>query len=407
MYTTSDELSQWVDDSHVETPAKVIDYVHRMEDKLGRPRSHKDQIMWQLQERKRFPAKRSRGDLRQHYYFPCYANHFGQYQIDLLVQSAQKTRQPKYPPYFFIAINTNTRYAYAFPLKNNKRRDLLEVLNKLIQVTQVRSLVSDQEPALTSDEVADWAERNEITYHFIPDQNHTALGIIDRFIRTLRDMNTPSYNSVKNSDDPEFRDFTPERMEELIELYNNHIHSSLGMSPADMEKHPDIQQAYIVQKLFEVHERKKIADFDLPMGTWVQFIVPHDVMEKHRYQVTPEVYQVKAKAGNHYVIMAKDGATRTIPRWQLLPVPESEVRKHIRVGTTFGLGRTGMVKRVSEPYPRGADINSVQTYNVEWEMPDGEPPSEQRTTVAKIRANQPNKGPSREEREYWNLRRRH
>jgi hypothetical protein len=400
MRTTAEQLSQLIDDSHVETPAKVIAYVHRMEDRLGRRRTHEDQIMLELGERKRFSAKRSRGDVRKHYYYPIYANHFGQYQIDLLVQSNKKTRDESlYPPYFFIAINTNTRYAFAFPLKNNKIRDLLSALNRLIEAVPVRGLVSDQEPALTSNEIATWADQHQITMHFIPNSNHSALGIVDRFIRTLRDMNTPSYNSVKNSDDPEFRDFTPEKMEELIDLYNNQPHTSIQMSPIDMQSNPQNEEQYIVKKLYEVHRRKAISDFDLPIGTWTQFIVPHETNEKHRYQVTPEVYQVRAKAGNHYVIMAKDGAIKSIPRWRLLPVPEEEVRRHLRVGSTLENGKTGIPKSILGHRMKG---RRVAGYDVVWQTPDGEPePAETYEEVGNLRAFQPLKGQTKEEIEYW------
>jgi hypothetical protein len=399
--TTRAELSELIDDSHVQTLAKVIAYVHRMEDQLGRRRTHEEQIKWALQEQKRFPSKRSRGDVRKHYYHPIYANHFGQYQIDLLVQSKDRNKN-KHPHYFFIAINTNTRYAFALPLARKKIPDMLMALNRLIEAVPVRGLVSDQEPALMSAEVGQWAEEHEITYHFIPNQNHSALCIVDRFIRTLRDMNTPSYRSMKNSDDPDFRDFTVERMAQLVELYNNHLHSSIGMAPIDMQGSRESEEQYIVKKLYETHRRQRIEDYDLPMGTWAQFIVPHEPNEKHRYQVTPEVYQVRAKAGNHYVIMAKDGATRTIPRWRLLPVPDEEVRSHLRVASTIGDGNTGMVKKIVAHYPRRARrAKDVETYDVEWVTPDGEPTIETRETVAYLRSFQPQKGLTDEEREYW------
>ena len=53
----------------------------------------------------------------------------------------------------------------------------------------------------------------------IPDKNYSALGIIDRFIRTLRDMNTPNEKSKSQSHENKYRVFSYSRMQKLIEIY--------------------------------------------------------------------------------------------------------------------------------------------------------------------------------------------
>ena len=50
---------------------------------------------------------------RDHY--PILSNHFGGYQMDLLEQSKNREKN-RYPAFFLIFIDTNTRWAAAIPL---------------------------------------------------------------------------------------------------------------------------------------------------------------------------------------------------------------------------------------------------------------------------------------------------
>ena len=65
-----------------------------------------------------------------------------------------------------------------------------------------------------------------MSLRIITEQRHSALGIIDRFIRTLRDMNIPTVKSEHQSTHEKYRDFTVKRMNKLLEIYNNTTHSA-------------------------------------------------------------------------------------------------------------------------------------------------------------------------------------
>ena len=51
------------------------------------------------------------------YYYPIFSNHLGGYQMDLLEQSKDRDKE-KYPAYYLIFINTNTRWADAIPVES-------------------------------------------------------------------------------------------------------------------------------------------------------------------------------------------------------------------------------------------------------------------------------------------------
>ena len=74
-----------------------------------------------------------------------------------------------------------------------------------------------------------------ISQYIVLDNNHTSLAVIDSFIRHLRDMNITNEKSKYQSHHSKYRNFSTHRMNELINIYNNTIHSTTEMKPIEME----------------------------------------------------------------------------------------------------------------------------------------------------------------------------
>jgi hypothetical protein len=319
-----------------------------------------------------------------HYYNPIFTPYVGGFQIDLLQSSRRTDDDDDFPPFFFVAINDNTRYGYAYPMDNKSVPEILRVLNewesdvenvgreaeretgkrqpqrRLVQIT------ADEESGWNDDEgaVKRWMNDRKIKLKLIPSDRHSSLGIIDRFIRTLRDMNVRSskegnQGSGGEDDKRKYRDFTPQRMAKLLNIYNHAEHSSTGMTPLEMEENPDEQKRYIIKKVYEVHNREKISDFNLDQGQWVRFMIPKDMMHKQRFKVSPEVVQIKGRDGKAYILMAQDGTTKTMSRWRLFPVNPDNYKKL----ASFHSGR-GIISKVIGG-PRDGK------YEVEWEHTTG------------------------------------
>ena len=283
---------------------------------------------------------------KKNYYVPIFASHRGCYQMDLIEQS--RNRPEGYPAYYLTLINVNTKYGYAFPIDNKDQETIRDKLEEFIQSrppdSRVFSLVADQESAFRGNLVADLLEEHNIGLKMITDQRHTALAAVDRFIRMLRDMNTPTVHGKHQSDDPKYRDFSVNRMNKLLDIYNKTIHDSTGYTPEQMEQDKKLEEVFIIKKLYELERRKKITDFDLSEGTYVRYILPKDPMKKHRYKVSPEAYKISHKEGNAYVLQAQDGTTKTVARWRLFPVGKTLPPK-LKFAKTFG-NNMGVVSRI-------------------------------------------------------------
>jgi hypothetical protein len=125
-----------------------------------------------------------------------------------------------------MAINTNTKEGYAFPMKDKTKEECVRCLKQVWHASygKVVSIVCDQEPGLDSRIVNAWAEKKKISIKSILDQNHTSLSVIDRFIRMLRAMNTPTEKTKRTSENRKYRDFTNDRMRKVLEIYNDTEH---------------------------------------------------------------------------------------------------------------------------------------------------------------------------------------
>ena len=264
------------------------------------------------------------------------------------------------PRYWQLFINVNCRFVEAYPLANKTKDSINTVLRQFVNKYHPRKITSDEEPGLVANDNLQYLKNNKCGLYIIQEQNHSALSLIDRFIRTLRDMNKPEDNSTDCSTDDEFKYIDRNKMSLLLSLYNNTIHSSIGQTPNNMIQNPALEEAYIDKCLNGKMRQQEIADFKLKDGSLVRYYLDDEPMTKKRTTISRETYKIESRAGNIYTIIALDGTTRDLPRWKLIHVDPNE--KYV-LGKTLGTDK-GVVEKIT----REVSNNRV---DVKWKMPDG------------------------------------
>ena len=124
------------------------------------------------------------------------------------------------PRYWQLFINVNCRFVEAYPLANKTKDSINTVLRQFVNKYHPRKITSDEEPGLVANDNLQYLKNNKCGLYIIQEQNHSALSLIDRFIRTLRDMNKPEDNSTDCSTDDEFKYIDRNKMSLLLSLYN-------------------------------------------------------------------------------------------------------------------------------------------------------------------------------------------
>ena len=244
---------------------------------------------------------------------------------------------------YLVAINMNTRYLYVkltnielgennFSKRNKKSsKRYLNALRALIdQGMNVRYLSGDGETAFNSAEAQEFYTNHGITFRTVPRQvngsypdfmkeeqrlgnktspSHTSLAIIDRVIRTLRDM---AYNMKIGM-------ITPNVMEELVFQYNNAPHQTLSkyagnpVSPQMVQNNPELEEFIarkIMQENYNTHNKP---GFRIEKGTNVKIYNETDKILKRRSIIQPGEHKIVGIENGMYLVKSGKNIQR-IPR---------------------------------------------------------------------------------------------
>ena len=240
-----------------------------------------------------------------------------------------KTVAPRYSfiiDYFFpgkfiylLAININTRKAYAIPTSTikeiNKNRFVInekgnktatqsvELLKTLIKKAKnVKHILCDQENAFMSVMFKKEcrSRKIELKYYIKNDVKgvvetkessrgvHSALALIDRLCRTIRRMN---YN-IGNGPD-----IDPKTMEYLINEYNNSPHTTLSsivgkpITPNIVNDNPKIED-FIVETIAKENIMVKLRDDYNIVGRWCRCLNESGKFDKVKHKLLPGIWKV-------------------------------------------------------------------------------------------------------------------
>eukprot|EP01059_Diplonema_ambulator_P033426 TRINITY_DN6978_c1_g1_i1.p2 TRINITY_DN6978_c1_g1~~TRINITY_DN6978_c1_g1_i1.p2 ORF type:complete len:313 (+),score=-32.54 TRINITY_DN6978_c1_g1_i1:1599-2537(+) len=155
-------------------------------------------------------------------------------QMDLLDFQKLKTRNRGYA-WILIAVDVFTRYAYAIPLKKKTmtetRDGIVKLLSQLPKSQPLpKRIISDNGNEFLNKEVGELFDLYNITHDTNEVGDHNALGIIDRFSRTIRER-LERHFSVNKTDN--WVDY----IDDIVKSYNNTPHSTLHMrTPASILK---------------------------------------------------------------------------------------------------------------------------------------------------------------------------
>lgn len=273
-------------------------------------------------------------------------------------------------PYFHVFINVNTRFACVYPVKTKKASEAYNTLTKFLKDNKCKKLISDAEAAFTSKQVLDTLKKLKIDVQINDEQNHKSLCIIDRFIRTIRDKhgsNTP---------------ISVNKMNKIINDYNNTVHSSLGYTPSEMQNDKRLEINYIIESIRKQNGIENAVDYKLHEGDYVRLIkekVTNSMkLTKKRRTITKHYYIVGSVDKNRIVVSARDGSTKTVSRSDCVLIPKSTPLTQAK---TIGDGSRGIIKKIVDYDPRN------ERYKVVYE----DSPGYWYVSLRNIRAQFPNR----------------
>ena len=226
------------------------------------------------------------------------------------------------PRYWHVFVGVNTRYMDAYPLQGKSNTDVQHSLQQFINKYHPEKLTSDQEPAFTSKSTCKLCSDNNVKLFVVTDQQHSSLGVIDRAIRTLRDMNTPKAHN-EQSHHKQFLAFSEAKMRRLINKYNNSYNRTIKCTPKEMHEDKNKEIEFIYQNQEHKHVQRGIKNYQLMPEDFVRYRINKDPLVKRRYRYSPESYKVVGRERSFYIIQARDGSSLLMPRWKLIKCNEN------------------------------------------------------------------------------------
>ena len=256
---------------------------------------------------------------------------------------------------YLFAINVNTRYLFVELMNevlfNDNATDeektlrvsvrdiktattFIKTLQKLIRDgMRVMYLQGDGEKAFNSDYAWRFYAAHNITFTEVPrmkvnvypdfmknkddkdttDPLHGSLGILDRVVRTIRDM---AYNM-------EVKDITPGIMKSLVSQYNESTHGTLSkyagmdVSPAMVQDDEELEEFIcrrICQDNYNIMSQR---GFNLDQGTSVKIYNEKDSMSKRRSVIQPGKYYIKGFKNGLYEVVDDKNRSQMVPRYRI------------------------------------------------------------------------------------------
>lgn len=263
---------------------------------------------------------------------------------------------------YLVAINVNTRKAYVEPtnlIVNNEDEfkikirkidakssiSFINAFKKMIsEGMKPKHLRGDGEKAFASNQAIQYYTQIGAEFSSVPrleigskapfentssktEPNHGSLAIIDRFIRTIRDM---AYNI-------QIEQIQPKIMEMLVENYNNAPHTFLtkiiGYDVSPNMMNPEMEE-YLIRKITQMNYNIVNAPgYKIPDGAHVSVYNEKDIMTKRRSITRPGIFTVKGWNNGMYsleknsanqlfmipfdTLITRETERLRIPRWKI------------------------------------------------------------------------------------------
>lgn len=269
-----------------------------------------------------------------------------------------------------IAVNINSRIGYAKILPNKQAATVQKAIDQFVKQHDVTALMSDNGSEFTNNRVESYLKDQNITHGNALPGDHSVLGKIDRFVRTIKLRLSKSRAKL-----------TQRLLNDVIANYNSTEHSAINATPNEMKGRVMFN---------ELDHNKRVVDqvkSGLPIGSTVRYKLKSNVFDKESAKYSKTVYEVVGLNGLKMQIKSKNGHTLYRPVNDLKLV-QSEVTS----AQTFGNENIHEATRILEHKKLR---NGKMRYLVEWS--DGDKTWEPESNLRLFNKNEQ----SDLERSYW------
>jgi hypothetical protein len=163
--------------------------------------------------------------------------------------------------YYLLVININTKYLHVFPSFSKDEKTVIASVSELLENnTLIKSVGGDYDAAFVNG-VEVFLSQNNIKYFFSPYKHTNRNRVVDRVIRTIRNLFFNLGTKVSL--------FHVELMQKIVHFYNNCIHRSLfnRFTPNQARNNYIIERTFIQEKNKQLEKARKASLNYVPEST--------------------------------------------------------------------------------------------------------------------------------------------
>ena len=272
--------------------------------------------------------------------YPVWANEDQQFMADLAFMPQPANRNGGHKALLTL-VNMNTRKAIAVPLKSKKAADvnseMARVMGAVIKETKMTTLETDRGSEFTSKAMKALYDQEGVTHVTMTSSvKHHALGMIERFNRTLKKMLATMM----------IRRGTPNQwyrhLDAVVKAYNSSPHSGNidDAAPNEVTRNNILRQRIIKRnKAYGI-----LYDDDIDVGDGVRIRAQKKTFGKEQAPFSKEVYNVDAIQGLGYRLRNPKG---DLLREKFMPYELKLVKNNVPIKRVTR-GKTQAVKEVDD-----------------------------------------------------------
>ena len=203
------------------------------------------------------------------HYFPIVAKHkYEIMQLDLIDMSDIASANENYK-FLLACIDVFSRLAYIVPMKNKESRTVNDAIEEIIELTSPIKIQCDNGKEFDNHSFKKMMKERGIDIQFIDVGDHKRLGIVDRFVRTLREK-INKYLTMFNT--TKYIDVLPK----IISNYNSSYHSGIKKVPNDVEEDDED----VIKLTNKKYNKAKQEEIKFNNGDSVRYILNRKQFEK-------------------------------------------------------------------------------------------------------------------------------
>ena len=215
-----------------------------------------------------------------------------EFEMDLIDMTAKAKENDGYQ-YGWVAIDNFTKFAWVIPMKEKDTENLINACTRIFEkMGKPKQVYSDQEPALTGNDLVAWLHSQNIKHITSISGAHT----VERFNRTLKEKTQTRLNAMGIS-----RDKWVEQLDYILNKYNRTEHTTTKMTPMDAKKP---QNEMTVKFNLEMAAKRNRKYPELKKDDRVRIMEKPTKTGKKGYDPkwTPQTFKVLEVDGKQYLV---------------------------------------------------------------------------------------------------------